>query len=196
MAKKSTGFTIIELIITLALTILTLGVIYTFFFSSNKTISTTELSLELQSEAEVIQKELIEFSTQATEIVLINTSKSESINYKALNTEGKLDITSLQIKSYDDASSSDVLYNLKLVNKELKIQDKNGNNIKILSKNVKAFKIRPLDINMVGSSVVDKEKANFKDSPGVEFTVDLETVKGYSKVKYTARAIAKFRNKE
>ncbi|MBU3108497.1 PilW family protein [Clostridium gasigenes] len=191
MAKKSTGFTLIELIITLALTILTLGVIYTFFFSSNKTISTTELSLELQSEAEVIQKELIELSTQATEIVLINTSKSESINYKALNTEGKLDITSLQIKSYDDASSSDVLYNLKLVNKELKIQDKNGNNIKTLSKNVKAFKIRPLDINMV-----DKEKADFKDSPGLEFTVDLETVKGYSKVEYTARAIAKFRNKE
>lgn len=191
MAKKSTGFTIIELIITLALTILTLGVIYTFFFSSNKTISTTELSLELQSEAEVIQKELIELSTQATEIVLINTSKSESINYKALNTEGKLDITSLQIKSYDDASSSDVLYNLKLVNKELKIQDKNGNDIKTLSKNVKAFKIRPLDINMV-----DKEKANFKDSPGLEFTVDLETVKGYSKVEYTARVIAKFRNKE
>ena len=81
MVKKSTGFTLIELIITLALTILTLGVIYTFFFSSNKTISTTELSLELQSEAEVIQKELIELSTQATEIVLINTSKSESINY-------------------------------------------------------------------------------------------------------------------
>ncbi len=149
MAKKSTGFTLIELIITLALTILTLGVIYTFFFSSNKTISTTELSLELQSEAEVIQKELIELSTQATEIVLINTSKSESINYKVLDTEGKLDITSLQIKSYDDASSSDVLYNLKLVNKELKIQDKNGNDIKTLSKNVKSFKIRPLDINMV-----------------------------------------------
>ena len=55
----------------------------------------------------------------------------------------------MQIKSYNDSSSSDVLYNLKLVNKELKIQDKKGNDIKILSKNVKSFKIRPLDINMV-----------------------------------------------
>lgn len=195
MKRKSKGFTIIELMITLALTTLTLGVIYTFFFSSNKTIATTELSLELQSEAEVIQKELIELSTQATEIVLINTSKSESVNYTALNTEGKLDITSLQIKSYDDASSSDVLYNLKFENNELKIQDKDGKNIKTLSKNVKDFKIRPLDINMVGSTIVEKEKANLKNSPGLEFTVDLETEKGYSKVEYTTRAIAKFRNK-
>ncbi|MBU3137898.1 prepilin-type N-terminal cleavage/methylation domain-containing protein [Clostridium gasigenes] len=192
MERKSKGFTIIELMITLALTTLTLGVIYTFFFSNNKTISTTELSLELQSEAEVIQKELIELSTQATEIVLIDASKSESVNYMALNTEDKLDITSLQIRQYDDASNSNVLYNLKFENKELKIQVGNDNDIKILSKNVKAFKIRPLDINMV----VDKKKANFKDSPGLEFTVDLETEKGYSKVEYTARAIAKFRNKE
>ena len=127
--------------------------------------------------------------------MLINTSKSESINYTALNTEDKLDITSLQIKSYDYASRSDVLYNLKYENNELKIQDKTGKDIKTLSKNVNAFKIRPLDINMVGSTIVEKEKANFKNSPGLEFTVDLEIEKGYSKVEYTTRAIAKFRNK-
>lgn len=195
MRKKSKGFTIIELIITLALTTLTLGVIYTFFFSSNRTISTTEIGLALQTEGELIQKELIEIGTQAKEIVFINGNEQENesnnIKYNMLDTESKLDITSLQIKSYDDVLNKDIIYNFKLENKELKIQDENRNDLKVLSKNVVGFKIRPLDVHMVK----DIKEANFKDTSGLEFTVDLEIKKAYSDVEYTSRAIVKFRNK-
>lgn len=191
MKNKSKGFTIIELIIALALTVLTLGVIYTFFFSSNRTLTTTELGLILQSDAEVIQKEILEIASQSKEIVMINEKKSEDIKYSSLDNENKLDIRNLQLKSYDDTYNKNILYNFEYKNNELKLQDEFGNDIKVLSKNVQEFKIRPIDVHMVD----DKSKAKFSESVGLEFTVVLGKKKVYAEANNTINIITKFRNK-
>ena len=48
MRKKTKGFTVLELIITLSLTVVVLGVVYTFFFSNSKTLAKTEINSDLQ----------------------------------------------------------------------------------------------------------------------------------------------------
>ena len=54
MKKSKKALTVLELIITLSIIVIVLGVIYTFFLSNTKTIMTTEINTDLQSEYKVV----------------------------------------------------------------------------------------------------------------------------------------------
>ena len=197
MRKKKRAFTLIELIITLALTSLILGVIYTFFITNTKSLSKIEINSELQTEASNIQTEILTYLTQSEGIVEINNTKITNTNklpYQEnldLNS-GKLDITNLKVKleneyyelSFDKSTS---ILSLKAVNKNGNIVNEN-NLPKILSKNVKEFQIRPLDFR-------NNESGNFKDAYGIEVLLTLKKKKGYSDVETPSSLIVKFRNK-
>lgn len=198
MRKKKRAFTLIELIITLALTSLILGVIYTFFITNTKSLSKIEINSELQTEASNIQTEILTYLTQSEGIVEINNTKITNTNklpYQEnldLNS-GKLDITNLKVKleneyyelSFDKSTS---ILSLKAVNKNGNIVNEN-NLPKILSKNVKEFQIRPLDFR-------NNESGNFKDAYGIEVLLTLKKKKGYSDVETPSSLIVKFRNKD
>ena len=197
MRKKKRAFTLIELIITLALTSLILGVIYTFFITNTKSLSKIEINSELQTEASNIQTEILTYLTQSEGIVEINNTKITNTNklpYQEnldLNS-GKLDITNLKVKleneyyelSFDKSTS---ILSLKAVNKNGNIVNEN-NLPKILSKNVKEFQIRPLDFR-------NNESGNFKDAYGIEVLLTLKKKKGYLDVETPSSLIVKFRNK-
>ena len=197
MRKKKRAFTLIELIITLALTSLILGVIYTFFTTNTKSLSKIEINSELQTEASNIQTEILTYLTQSEGIVEINNTKITNTNklpYQEnldLNS-GKLDITNLKVKleneyyelSFDKSTS---ILSLKAVNKNGNIVNEN-NLPKILSKNVKEFQIRPLDFR-------NNESGNFKDAYGIEVLLTLKKKKGYLDVETPSSLIVKFRNK-
>lgn len=197
MKKKKRAFTLIELIITIALTTIILGVIYTFFITNTKSLSKIEINSKLQTEAQNIQKEFLNYCTQSEGIVDINNIKLDSDNeeilYKnILDSEGKIEINNIKFKVEDNYfkfvfdKTSGIL--------SLKSFDKYGNEIninglpKILSKNVKEFKVRPLDYR-------SNQNGNFKETPGIEILLTLNKKKGYSEVETPSSLIVKFRNK-
>lgn len=199
MRKKTKGFTILELIITLSLTVVVLGVVYTFLFSNSKTLTTTEINSDLQLESETIQKELLLYGTQAEDISKLNDTvltETNKYNYEGLitNSNGKLDVTELRFKIgleyftfiYNEGSGTLTLKKVDASGAE--ISDPNLNLPKVLSSNVTEFRIRPIDYRM-------KPTGNFKETTGLEISLILNKKKGYSDVTMPLSVIVKFRNK-
>lgn len=198
MRKKAKGFTVLELIITLSLTVVVLGVVYTFFFSNSKTLAKTEINSDLQLESEAIQKELLLYGTQAEGISKLNNvtiKDTNKYNYEgSLDDNGKLDVIELRFKIeaeyftfiYDKENNKLVL---KKVNEDgTEVTDSKLGLPKILSSNVTEFKVRPLDYRM-------NPKGNFKEITGLEISLVLNKKKGYSDVTMPLSVIVKFRNK-
>lgn len=197
MRKKTRGFTVLELIITLSLMVIVFGVVYTFFFSNSKTLTTTEINSDLQIESEGIQMELLQYGTQAEGISEINNTKITSTNkynYEGLSDNGKLDISQITFKIgveyfrfiYNSGNST---LSLNKVNEAgTVISDESLKLSRDLSKNVSEFKVRPLDYRM-------KASGNFMETTGLEISLVLNKKKGYSNVTIPISVIVKFRNK-
>jgi len=197
LRKKTRGFTVLELIITLSLMVIVLGVVYTFFFSNSKTLTTTEINSDLQMESEGIQMELLQYGTQAEGISEINNTKitaSNKYNYKGLSDNGKLDISQITFKIgveyfrfiYNSANNT---LTLNKVNEAgTVISDESLRLPRDLSKNVTEFKVRPLDYRM-------KPSGNFMETTGLEVSLVLNKKKGHSNVTIPISVIVKFRNK-
>ena len=192
---KKKGFTLIELIITLAITVIVLGVIYTFARTSNMTLTKTKINSTLQEESEIIQRYLINYGTQAEDLVEINNKvidNSEIFNYEnILSSEGKLELIEMKLKV------EEYLYEFSYEDKELLIRkfDKNNNEEKgiefpkSLSKNIERIEIRPIDFRM-------NENKNFKYTKGVEISITLKMKKGNVEESLPLSIIIKFRNKQ
>jgi len=197
LRKKTRGFTVLELIITLSLMVIVLGVVYTFFFSNSKTLTTTEINSDLQMESEGIQMELLQYGTQAEGISEINNTKitaSNKYNYEGLSDNGKLDISQITFKIgveyfrfiYNSANNT---LTLNKVNEAgTVISDESLRLPRDLSKNVTEFKVRPLDYRM-------KPSGNFMETTGLEVSLVLNKKKGHSNVTIPISVIVKFRNK-
>lgn len=187
---KKKGYTLLELIVSISLILIVLGVIYTFFLSNTKTIITTELGVDLQIEAQNIQDAILKYGTESKGISKINDitlSKSNKYDYNEegqdlSSNNGKLDIKEI-VFNVDDKS---ITFKYNSQNKELKLIE--NNNEKIIGKNIESFKVRPIDYK------INKE-GNFYETKGLEFSIILSTKKGYSSVKSPLSIIVKFRNK-
>lgn len=203
MNKKASGFTVLELIITLALTTMIMGVAYTFFFTNSKTLSTTEINTMLQTEAENIEKSLLNLGTEAKKIIQVNgvVASDVSNQYSELPTDYdenenyKKPITNLVLE-YDNEDK--LIINLTGGALTISIIDKSGNMVQeenVLSNNVQEIKIRPLDVRMVANKgQTEMEIIGLEKSPGLEFDISLAKKKGYSDVKYDTTVLVKFRN--
>lgn len=193
MKKKSKGFTLIELIMTLAITTLIIGVVYAFFNVSNRTLTTTELNSQLQDDARLIQEVLVLIGTDGTGINEIidesgNTIEKYTDFFTAqnINNNERLNLTSIKL-NLEDGSICTLEYDstTRILSSTI------GSGVKeILSKNVESFSIRPLDIRMIDLST----DPLFADATGVEFNISLNKEKGYSEVDYPISVITKFRN--
>lgn len=197
MRRKTRGFTVLELIITLSLMVIVLGVVYTFFFSNSKTLATTEMNSDLQMESEGIQMDLLQYGTQAEGINEINNTKitaTNKYNYEGLSDNGKLDISQITFKIGEEYfrfiyNSGNSTLSLKKVNEiGTVISDESLRLPRDLSKNVIEFKVRPLDYRM-------KPNGNFMETTGLEISLVLNKKKGYSNVTMPISVIVKFRNK-
>lgn len=191
--KKKNGFTLIELIITLSLTVVVLGVIYTFFLSNTKTLTSTELGVDLQVEAQNIQDEILKYGTESNGISKINNtilSESNSYTYTEVidgqdlsTSNGKLDIKEIVF----NVDGKEISFRYDSTNKTLKLFE-NNIEVKTLGSNVESIKIRPLDYKMTPNG-------SFYEVNGLEFSIILSAKKGYSSVKSPLSIIVKFRNK-
>lgn len=196
MKKKKRGFTLLELIITLSITLVVIGTIFTFFLNTNKTIITSEVNSDLQMEIENIQKNLSKYGSESRGLGFINgmevkelapemPSSQEELKYSTIITEptGKLDVNEIAFKVENDIykftydSKTRVLELTK--NLEPSIQ---------LSNKVTELKVRPLDYRL-------NPDGNFNNLNGLEISFVLNKKKGYSDVTIPASLIVKFRNK-
>lgn len=188
---KRKGFTLIEVMLALGITTLVLGAIYTFFFTSNKTLATIDINGTLQTEGEKIQNELVFVGTQATGILKVDNINLEDSYNNYLNSQKKLEISSeLSFAVEDDRDKfiyTFLVEGNKLSLKEQIVGDSNATT-KELSKNVQSFTIRPIDVNI-------NVNGSLKTAPGLEITIVLNKEKGYSEVSYPISTIVKFRNK-
>lgn len=197
MKKTTKGFTLIELIITISLIVIVLGVIYTFFFSNSKTLITNEINSDLQFEIQKIQDELLVIGTESEGVssVLSRTgadisNQSYKDNSEMQAHEGKVEIKEI---SFEHNSESFVLdyEGTRLTVRKL---DGSGSELveggypEVLSKNVTNLYIRPIDYRM-------NNLGKFINAPGIEISIILKKNKGYSEVSLPVSTIVKFRNK-
>lgn len=183
MKKKKKAFTLLELIITLSITLIVLGTIYTFFLSNTKTMKTTEINTDLQAESQKIESEFLKYGTEANGIASLNGIEVKTDNAKytdILDENGKVDINEITFDVEGDK------YKFDNASGRLKVI-KNSEEIE-LSKNIKEMKIRPLDFRM-------KPDGSLFEANGVEISFVLNLKKGYSDVAIPSSVIVKFRNK-
>lgn len=190
--RKKTGFTLIEMVIVLAITVIILGITSSMFITGNRVFSDSDVKSTLQMEANDIQEELTKIGMQGKAI------KSVEINGKSDNNGpyiekkySELGISSInkmkmEISGYD--KTSEYLNDGSITNpKEYSILFENGNlsvNSKQLSSHVYSFSVVP-----------QNTEVSFANASSIQFNIVLRKEKGFSKVDYPINIKVTFRNK-
>lgn len=182
--KHKRGFTLIEVVVVLAITVLIAGVIYTFYNSNNRTLSSAEAKSIIQTEANEIQKELINIGTQATSISITDGDESDAKKFQ-FTAYDNMDKTSRTTYVFERSSSvsgeptkdGEQIYNMYIY------KDGSSDKGQSKSKHVKSVKIKALD------------GKNINDSSNVEITVNMYIKKGLNVYDYPITTIVKLRNK-
>lgn len=185
--RKKKGFTITELIIVVALTVVVLGIIWTMFNISNKIISDVTIKSELQREGQAIQEKLSNIGMQAVGIKSV------------IKDDSKKTIT-IEINSYYKSESSDnpfyFRYDYKdVANKKLYLNysadsSNKDEDYKLVSDNVNSIEINSEDITTVDENTL-------KNVNCAEFTIKLSKKKTYKneKIDHEIKVRTVFRNK-
>lgn len=188
MRKLRKGFTLVEVIIVLAISAIVLGLVYSILSGTTRSSVTSEVKSTLQGEAGTIQNELVNIGTQCKiieEIVDSNGVDRTNLEYSNLGSESKLSIREVKMQFHDGS-----VYKLYLDNNILKLTNSTSASTKILAKHVKEIYIRPLDLNTTTSTVPTLDTTN-----GLQFMIKLKMKKGFSDIESDVDVIVKFRNK-
>ncbi|AQS07068.1 PilW family protein [Clostridium beijerinckii] len=208
MEKKKPGFTLIEMIIALALIVTILGIAGSMLITGNKVFSDSDIRSTLQIEGQVIQEKISDAGMQAFSIesckhgsLEIKDQKYNSnvILSKLVNINGELsedgqwiDVSQISFKSSRNNSeydgSTDTITNTETIpisyDKDLK---KLSISSEIISEKVESIRIHPENIN--------DENSNIDEANSIEFHIVLSKARAFSNVRYPIDFTIKFRNK-
>lgn len=181
MIKKRQGFTLLEVIIALALTLIVLGIVNSMFIEGNKVFSDSDVKSTLQIEGQAIQEKISDIGMQATtaQAVTIDNSSTNEVSNIIINSydkdENLIPFTIAKEDSGKSYKNGDKIYNLKINNN-------------LISSNVKNV--------MLDNETIAATNANtLKNINSIEFTILLRKEKGYSNVEQTINFRVSFRNK-
>lgn len=213
-SNRKKGFTLLELIVVMAVSVIIIGVIYTFFIVNQKSLSRAEINSTLQGEAATIQKEINVIGAQGKGITSLNrtsigTATPSTVNYSMVDTGTEngnikgINITSLttEVIGYSNTTSTynTNTYTLYLADipgsteKALFLKnDTDVGNGKNLSNHVVSMSVTPLDFQMVAT----KTTATLDNTTGLQIIVNLHMKKGFSDITYPVTTIVNFRNKD
>lgn len=187
MEKRKPGFTLIEIIITISLTVIILGIASSMFITGNRVFSDSDSKTTLQIEGQAIQERISDIGMQATGIndVTVDTNqtnKMNSIQITSYDTDGKLRSFVIEKKDsgkvYKDGS---IIYQLWVDNK-------------LVSSNIKSV-ILGDDIITAANSNSDTKTNLLKDINSIEFNILLRKESAYSDVNNSIDFRVTFRNK-
>ena len=196
--KKKKAFTVVEVVIVLAITVIVLAIMYEFLTESKKTMVSNEVNSTLQKEADDIQNNLVNFGTQSKKILSINGVDVDSswLYSTKLDSDNQYngDISSIELEFYSvDGSKNVCKIEYDSASKSLLLIEPNPETgtakTKTLSTHVDKFKIKPLD-------AVSNSSGNFSTATGIQFVIDLKMKKGYTNIKCPVNVNVKFRNKD
>ena len=180
LKQKKSGFTLIEMIIVVALVTVALGIVSSIFITGNKVFSGSDVKSTLQIEGQVVQEQLSNVSMQASDIeqvTLKDGSIKKGVQIQEINTLSDIKEIVINLRNDDDMSKKPYTFTFSEDNKELVMKD-NNNVERTLSNNVKAFKIMP------------------NGNIGGKFEVDLERERGFSgSILYPVNVDVTFRNR-
>ena len=80
MKRDNKGFTLVEMIIVMSLTIVVITAIFSFFIISKKISSQTEIKSDLQREAAKVQQSIIDVGTQSEQLLYVKGAGGTEIN--------------------------------------------------------------------------------------------------------------------
>jgi prepilin-type N-terminal cleavage/methylation domain-containing protein len=181
MRKKKSGFTLIEMIIVLALTVILLGILGSIFTTGNKIFSDSDVESTLQIEGQAIQEKISDIGMQATtaQAVTVDSSGTNEINDITINSYDKDgNLRPFVIVKEDSGTvykNGDKIYNLKI-------------NDELISSNVKNVKLDDHTIAAANANTL-------KNINSIEFTIILRKEKGYSNIEQPINFRVAFRNK-
>ena len=81
LKQKKKAFTLVEIVIVLAITVIVLAIMYEFLTESKKAAVSNEVNSILQDEADSIQTELVKLGTQSMGITVIDASNAPDLTY-------------------------------------------------------------------------------------------------------------------
>lgn len=204
MKVKKSGFTLIEIIIVITLTVVVIGIASSIFITGNRVFSDSDVKTTLQMEANDIQETISYFCMNASYIdsciIDSNEIKDEKYNGnylkdKFINISGEIEvdkkwlqISRLKLKSVTEDSDNDDISNLNQV--EI-VYDNDKEILKIGSKtsinNVKSFNIQPLNLQDGNNTILG--------SNGIKFNIVLNKNKMGKDLDYTINFTVYFRNR-
>lgn len=205
---KKSGFTLLEVVIVMALTCVILGILYSIFQAGNKVFSDADVRATLQMEARNVQEELTNLGIQAADVtgVKIGSSYSDSDN-KAYVEQKYSDLSSknineIKILGYGKDSdyaidhdsgeykiSNPLTYYVKFENDTLSMiteTEAGTRSEKVIAKHIISFNVEPEDTNDI-----------FANASSIKFNIVLRSQKAFSDVPdYTISVKVTFRNKK
>ncbi|NFG41604.1 prepilin-type N-terminal cleavage/methylation domain-containing protein [Clostridium botulinum] len=140
------GFTLVELIIVMALTLVILGMIFQMFNTNNRIMSDVDIKSTLQNEGQVIQEKLSEIGMQANSMDYKEENNDvKSINFVVFNedeSKSQFEIKKQDIELYIVEYKETIIEGKKEKKKiSTKKLSNNLNKINIKSKNDKSAQI-------------------------------------------------------
>jgi len=187
MKKKKPGFTLMEMMIALTITVIILGIASSMFIAGNKVFSDSDVKTTLQMEGQAIQEKISDIGMQATGIVQPADPYTWNIDTN--------EIDNILINSYYKTTEAGASYDLKIEKRDSKKTYKDGSKIyelligdSVISSNVQNLQI---DSDVITANT----NKTLKNINSIEFTVVLRKEKGYDDVKQTIKFRVTFRNK-
>lgn len=177
MKEKKPGFTLIETIIALALTVTVLGIASSMFITGNKVFSDSDIKSTLQIEGQAIQEKISDIGMQATGIqsVTVNSNQMNKIKISSLDKNGTLRDFEIEKrdsgKVYKDGSK---IYELLI----------DGN---LISSNVESVTI--------DDNIITANNDTIKNINSIEFNIRLRKERNYSNIHQAINFRVAFRNK-
>lgn len=219
MKTKKKGFTLIEMIIVLAVFLIVMTVAYLFFMTNTKIVASTEIKSELQQQGEEIQQLLIEKITQSRRVVYLTLVNGTPItNYQDIYgvqggnpiSLGKIIFEVYEGETagaynkywYEFQKDTNGLY-FKKVNVETLVNNEADainnidwtidNNWKCIGKNVNDIRVLPVDY---GNFTTDAERSNREIDKinALSINISLYKKSGFSEKDYSIKSIVEFRN--
>lgn len=173
MRKKKPGFTLIEIIIVLALIVTVLGIASSMFITGNKVFSDSDIKSTLQIEGQAIQEKISDIGMQATGIknLTVDLGDSNQIN----------DLT-ISSYIYDEEGNPTI--------QEFII--KNEDSGKVYTNGHKIYKLS-IDGKVISSNIESMRLDS--DSNSIEFNISLRKEGVYSNIEEPIDFRVAFRNK-
>ena len=200
MKKKAKGMTLIEVVISIAILSIVFGVIYLFFFSSNRILSDADVKEQLQSEGHKIEDKITTLGMEASNIIAINDSHNDLMGSR----EGDVRAVKFNIVTKD--ATTDAIVNEEVIvkydeeNKSIYYGESTDPNIMtnkditgltLLSSNVENFTINSTEID---NGATTPEMKSFQDTKSIQVNIILNKRKGYSDITRKVSTVINFRN--